>query len=100
MVTSLHSCIMFLIGGVVCGVISYVVSDYSDQHDTERKRLEYALISAFGTVSLCYFAAKYFPDRFVPDDSPYVAVLIGLLGIGRILNYLVKRWGLSNDSKQ
>lgn len=94
-----HSIVMFLIGGLVCGVLSYLVSDYSDQHDTNRKRLEYALISAFGTVALCYFAAKYFPDRFVPDDSPYVAVLIGLLGIGRVLNYLVKRWGINNDKQ-
>ena len=99
MITNVHDCIMYLIGGLVCGVISYVVSDYSDQHDSSRKRLEYSLISAFGTVSLCYFAAKYFPDRFIPDDSPYVAVLIGLLGIGRILNYIVKKWGF-NDDKQ
>ena len=53
-----------------------------------------AIISGIGSFALCWLASKYFPDRFDPWDSIPYSILIGFLGIGRVLEWVAKRYGI------
>lgn len=93
----LYSSLLLLFSGAVCGVTSYIIADYRNLHRQFRRRLEYALISAFGSMAICYFAAKYYPDKFSLIDAPAMSVLIGLFGIGRVLCFVANKVGLPLD---
>ncbi len=96
----MQNCIYLLVGGVACGVISFMIADYSNPHTRLRKRLEYAGISAFGAMAICYAVAKYFPENFSVTDAPAASVFIGLFGIGRVLRFISSRFGLPQDEER
>lgn len=48
-------------------------------------------------MSICYYAAKYFPEKFDLADAPAFSIIIGLFGIGRVLRFISNRFGYSSD---
>lgn len=87
---------MFALGGVMCGLTSYLVVSYKTIHTSWKHKIEYAIISALGSVAICYIAYRYFPEKFSIQDIPAASILIGLFGIGRILDYIASRFGLND----
>ena len=85
---------LFLAGGAVCAITSFLVATFLKKPDSVKRRIEYALISGTGSFALCWLASKYFPDRFDPWDSIPYSILIGFLGIGRVLEWVAKRYGI------
>ncbi len=85
---------LFLAGGAVCAITSYLVAAFLKKPDSTRQRIVYALISGVGSFALCWLASKYFPDRFDPWDSIPYSIIIGFLGIGRVLEWVAKRYGI------
>lgn len=98
MATSLlNECLLLATGGIACGLTSFLVADYSNPRVKLRKRTEYAVLSGIGAMSICYYAAKYFPDKFDLADAPAFSIIIGLFGIGRVLRFISNRFGYSSD---
>lgn len=95
----IHDCIYLTVGGIACGLMSFMIADYSNPRTSLRKRLEYAGISAFGAMAICYAVAKYFPENFSVTDAPAASVFIGLFGIGRVLRFISSRFGLPQDEE-
>lgn len=95
----IHDCIYLVVGGIACGLMSFMIADYSNPRTSLRKRLEYAGISAFGAMAICYAVAKYFPENFSVTDAPAASVFIGLFGIGRVLRFISSRFGLPQDEE-
>lgn len=85
---------LFLAGGVACAITSYLVAAFFKKPDNHRQRIVYALISGAGAIAICWLASKYFPERFEPWDSIPYSILIGLFGIGRVLQWIAKRYGV------
>ncbi len=101
MMTSVVSdCLYLLVGGIACGLTSFMIADYSNARVKLRKRLEYAGISAFGAMAICYTAAKYFPENFDLSDAPAASIFIGMFGIGRVLRFISNRFGLPQDTEE
>lgn len=88
---------MFALGGVICGLTSYLVVSYKAIHTSWKRKTEYAAISALGSVAICYIAYRYFPDKFVVQDIPAASILIGLFGIGRVLDHIAHKFGLQDE---
>ncbi len=95
-----QDCIYLLVGGLACGITSFMIADYSNSRTKLRKRLEYAGISAFGAMAICYAVAKYFPENFNVTDAPAASVFIGMFGIGRVLRFISSRFGLPQDTEE
>lgn len=93
----LFDMMMFVGGGLSCAVTSFLVSSFFKKPEDIFKRVEYALISGLGAVAICWLGCKYFPNRFdVTDSIPY-SILIGLFGIGRILDWIAKKYGIETS---
>lgn len=90
----------FGIGGITCFVTSFLVAGYRYTHVRIKRRLEYAIISGLGTMAICYFAQKYFPEEFVFSDAPAVGIAIGLFGIGRVIDYVAQKIGLEKKPNE
>lgn len=90
----------FAVGGVACFITSFLVAGYRYAHTRVKRRLEYAVISGLGTMAICYFARKYFPEEFIISDAPAVGIAVGLFGIGRVLDYAAQKVGLEKKSSE
>lgn len=84
----------YILGGMSCGLTSFLVAGYKSMHSRIKRRLEYAAISALGALAISYIAYKYYPDAFRPTDSPALGIIIGLCGIGRVLDFLAQKCGI------
>lgn len=87
---------LLALGAVLCGLTSYLVVGYKAIHTGVKRKLEYAVISALGAVAICYTAYKYFPDEFHTQDIPAASILIGLFGIGRVLDHVARKFGINH----
>ena len=90
----LYAWTWYILGGISCGLTSFLVAGYRAIHTRIKRRLEYAAISGLGTMAICYFAEKYFPEQFNIVDSVAVGIAVGLFGIGRVLDYAAQKIGL------
>lgn len=82
------------LSGVGCGVTSFLVSSFLNKPPELIKRIEYALISGFGALAICWLGYRYFPERFeIWDAIPY-GIMIGLFGVGRVVDWIAKRYGI------
>ena len=94
-----ESLLLFFMGGLVCGVTSFLVGSFFKNPEDLKRRVEYAAISGVGAVAICWLACKYYPERFEPWDSIPYSILIGLFGIGRVLDFLAKRYGIESKKE-
>ena len=102
----LKNILIFIISGVCCGVMTFVIACYRSKPPEMVKRVEYALIASMGyflIASMGYFSiawlgVRYFPDYFTVSDAIPLSFLIGFLGIGNIVDVVAKRYGIKNDN--
>lgn len=99
-ISTIDEWLFLLVGGLVCGLTSYIVSDYSNPRVKPRKHFEYSCLSAIGCMAICYYAAKFFPEKFSMVDAPALSVFIGLFGIGRVLRFISNRFGYNDDNSE
>lgn len=99
-ISTLNECLWILVGGLVCGFTSFLVADYSNSRTKLRRRIEYAVISGIGAMAICYYAAKFFPEKFDVTDAPAFSVFVGLFGIGRVLRFISNRFGYSSENTE
>ena len=99
-ISTIYECMFLLIGGIACGLTSFLIADFSNPQTSLRKRVEYAVISGIGSMAICYYAAKFFPDKFDLVDAPAFSVFIGLFGIGRVLRFISNRFGYNTDNSE
>ncbi|WP_295365768.1 hypothetical protein [uncultured Succinivibrio sp.] len=92
--------ILFGSGGMACGVTSFLVSSFFKKPPEFERRIYYALISGIGAMAICWLGYRYFPERFEPWDAIPYGVMIGLFGIGRVLDWIAKRYGIDKVEKK
>jgi hypothetical protein len=90
----------FLVGGFACAITSFLITSYLKSPEKIGKRILYALISFFGAFSICWLANKYFPDRFEASDSIPYSILIGFLGIGKVIAKVGERYGIKAETEK
>ena len=91
--------LLFASGGLACAITSFLVGSFFKRPAEIKRRIEYAAISGAGAVAICWLGCKYFPDRFEAWDSVPYSILIGLFGIGRVLDWIAKRYGLEPNAE-
>ncbi len=91
--------ILFVVGGVLCAVTSFLLGSYLKKPAAVIRRIEYALISGFGSFALCWIAYRKFPEKFEPIDAIPYSIIIGLFGIGRVIDWIAKKYGLEGKTE-
>lgn len=94
--------INFLLGGLSCAVTSYLVAAYLGKPSGKAKRKLYACISGIGAIAIAWLGWRVFPGTFAPHDSIPMGIMVGLFGLGRILDTIEKKYGIEerdNDPK-
>lgn len=90
---------VFIIAGICCAVMTFVIACYRSRPPKMIKRFEYALISGMGCFSLCWGGVKYFPEYFSLWDSVPFAFLVGFLGIGNVVDVIAKKYGFKIEDQ-
>lgn len=91
---------LFALGGMACSVTSFLVSSFFKKPPEFIRRIYYALISGIGAMAICWLGYRYFPERFESWDAVPYGVMIGLFGIGRVLDWIAKKYGLDKVEKK
>ncbi|MGN0903418.1 MAG: hypothetical protein ACI4M9_09030 [Succinivibrio sp.] len=92
--------VMFVLGGMACAVTSFLVSSFLRKPSELGQRIYYALISGIGAMAICWLGYRYFPERFEALDAVPYSVMIGMFGIGRVLDWIAKRYGLDKNGEE
>ena len=90
--------LIFIISGVCCGVMTFTIACYRSRPPEMIKRVEYALIAGMGCFSLCWCGVRYFPDYVTVWDAIPLSFLIGLIGIGNVVDVIAKKYGIKSDN--
>ena len=90
---------LFALGGMACSVTSFLVSSFFKKPPEFIRRIYYAMISGIGAMAICWLSYRYFPERFEAWYAVPYGVMIGLLGIGRVLNWIAKRYGIDKNER-
>ena len=90
--------LIFIISGVCCGVMTFVIACYRSKPPEMIKRAEYALIACFGCFSLSWLGVRYFPEYMTEWDSIPLSFLVGFLGIGNVVDLIAKKYGIKNEN--
>ncbi len=92
--------LLFVAGGVLCAITSFLLASYLKKPAVVLKRIEYALISGFGSFAICWIAFRKFPDKFEAIDAIPYSIFIGLFGIGRVIDFIAKKYGLDKTNSE
>lgn len=90
--------LIFVISGVCCGIMTFTIACYRSRPPEMVRRVEYALISAMGVFSLSWLGVRYFPEYMNEWDSIPLSFLIGLIGIGNVVDVIAKKYGIKADA--
>ena len=90
--------LIFIISGVCCGVMTFVIACYRSKPPEMIKRAEYALIACFGCFSLSWLGVRYFPEYMTEWDSIPLSFLVGFMGIGNVVDLIAKKYGIKNEN--
>jgi len=86
-----------LIGGFACFITSVLVAGYRKPRPTLTRRIEYAAINGLGAAALGFLALKYFPEQVRPEDVPAYAIVCGISGFHKVMDFIAKRVGLDQE---
>ena len=89
--------LIFVVSGMCCGIMTFIIACYRSKPPKMMKRIEYALISGMGCFSLSWLGVRYFPEYFTVFDTIPLSFLIGLIGIGNVVDVILKKYGIKND---
>ena len=91
--------LIFAVSGVCCGVMTFIIACYRSKPPKMVKRVEYALISGMGCFSLSWLGVRYFPEYFTAYDVIPLSFLVGLIGIGNVVDVIAKKCGIKADTE-
>ena len=91
--------LIFVVSGVCCGIMTFTIACYRSKPPKMTKRIEYALISGMGCFSLSWLGVRYFPEYFTAYDVIPLSFLIGLIGIGNVVDVIAKKYGIKADTE-
>lgn len=91
--------LIFAISGICCGVMTFTIACYRERPPEIVKRIEYALIASFGCFSLSWLGVRYFSDYITEWDVIPLSFLIGLVGIGNVVDVVAKKYGIKSDTE-
>ena len=91
--------LIFAISGVCCGIMTFIIACYRSKPPKMMKRIEYALIACFGCFSLSWLSVRYFPEYFTAYDVIPLSFLVGLIGIGNVVDVIAKKYGIKADTE-
>ena len=95
----IKSILIFVISGVCCGIMTFTIACYRSKPPEMIRRVEYALISSMGYFSISWLGVRYFPDYVTVYDAIPLSFLIGLIGIGNVVDVIAKKYGIKNDNE-
>ena len=90
---------IFVVSGMCCGVMTFTIACYRSRPPEMIKRVEYALIACFGCFSLSWLGVRYFPAYVEAWDVIPLSFLIGLVGIGNVVDVIAKKYGIKSDTE-
>ena len=90
--------LIFVISGMCGGIMTFTIACYRSRPPKMTKRIEYALIACFGCFSLSWLSVRYFPDYVSVWDVIPLSFLIGILGIGNVVDLIAKKYGIKTDA--
>ena len=61
--------LIFIVSGVCCGIMTFIIACYREKPPKVMKRIEYALISSMGCFSLSWLGVRYFPEYVTTWDA-------------------------------
>ena len=91
--------LIFIVSGVCCGIMTFIIACYRSKPPKVMKRIEYALISCFGCFSLSWLGVRYFPEYVGVWDVIPLSFLTGLIGIGNVVDVIAKKYGIKADTE-
>jgi hypothetical protein len=94
--------LQFLLGGLSCAITSYLVAVYLGKPSGKAKKRLYACISGIGAMAIAWLGWRVFPSTFEPHDSIPLGIMVGLFGLGRVLDTIARKYGIEereNDPK-
>lgn len=91
--------LIFAISGVCCGIMTFTIACYRSKPPEMVRRVEYALISGMGCFSLSWLGVRYFPEYFTAYDVIPLSFLVGLIGIGNVVDVIAKKYGIKADTE-
>ena len=94
----LKNILIFVISGMCGGIMTFTIACYRSRPPKMTKRIEYALIACFGCFSLSWLSVRYFPDYVSVWDVIPLSFLIGILGIGNVVDLIAKKYGIKTDA--
>ena len=95
----LKNILIFIISGICCGIMTFVIACYRSKPPEKIRRIEYALISCMSCFSLSWLGVRYFPEYFNAYDSIPLSFLVGLIGIGNVVDVIAKKYGIKADTE-
>jgi len=91
--------LIFVISGVCCAIMTFTIACYRSRPPKMVKRIEYALISGMGCFSLSWLGVRYFSEYFTAYDAIPLSFLVGLIGIGNVVDVIAKKYGIKADTE-
>ena len=95
----LKNILIFVISGMCGGIMTFTIACYREKPPKVMKRIEYALIACFGCFSLSWLGVRYFPEYMNEWDSIPLSFLVGLVGIGNVVDVIAKKYGIKADTE-
>jgi len=95
----LKNILIFVVSGMCGGIMTFTIACYRSRPPEMMKRIEYALIACFGCFSLSWLSVRYFPEYFNAYDSIPLSFLVGLIGIGNVVDVVAKKYGIKADTE-
>ena len=91
--------LIFVVSGMCGGNMTFTIACYRSRPPKMMKRIEYALIACFGCFSLSWLSVRYFPEYVGVWDVIPLSFLIGLIGIGNVVDVIAKKYGIKADTE-
>lgn len=79
--------------------MTFIIAYYRSKPPKVMKRIEYALISTMGCFSISWLGVRYFPEYMNEWDSIPLSFLVGLVGIGNVVDVIAKKYGIKADTE-
>lgn len=91
--------INFILAAVFARIVALRRSALTGKPKEKEQRKADADMCAFGAFGVCFAAWIYFPENFDYISSIPLGISVGILGVGRIYDLIMKKYGLKNEPR-
>ena len=89
--------INFILAGVFARIVALRRSALTGKPPTKEQRKADADMCAFGAFGVCFAAWIYFPENFDYVSSIPLGISIGILGVSRVYDLIMRKYGVNNE---